>query len=92
LSEHPDIAEVVIVGVPDARTGERACAVIVTPRSHVLDVPALREFLEKKHVARFKMPEQVEFWAALPRNSSGKILHHEIRARLLATTQPRGTA
>ena len=92
LIEHPDIAEVAIVGVPDALTGERACAVIVTPRSYALDVAALREFLEGRHVARFKMPEQVEFWGALPRNSLGKILKHEIRAMLLAVTQPLGTA
>ena len=92
LIEHPDIAEVAIVGVPDARTGERACAVIATPRSHALDVAALREFLEERHVARFKMPEQVEIWGALPRNSLGKILKHEIRAKLLAVARPLGTA
>lgn len=92
LIEHPDIAEVAVVGVPDARTGERACAVIVTSRLRALDVPALREFLEKRHVARFKMPEQVEIWDALPRNSLGKILKHEIRAKLLAAAQPLGTS
>jgi non-ribosomal peptide synthetase component E (peptide arylation enzyme) len=66
--------------------------VIATPRSYAPDVAALREFLEERHVARFKMPEQVEIWGALPRNSLGKILKHEIRAKLLAVAQPLGTA
>jgi cyclohexanecarboxylate-CoA ligase len=92
LIEHPDVAEVAIVGIPNARTGERACAVIVTVGSRVLDVNALQVFLEQRHVARFKMPEQVEIWDTLPRNSVGKILKTEIRAKLLAAGPPMGVA
>ena len=90
LTEHPDIAEVAIVGIPNARTGERACAVIVPVESRAVDVNALQLFLEQRHVARFKIPEQVEIWDALPRNSLGKILKTEIRAQLLAAAQPMG--
>ena len=38
LAGHPDIAEIAIVGLPDARTGERACAVIVPKASPGPDV------------------------------------------------------
>jgi acyl-CoA synthetase (AMP-forming)/AMP-acid ligase II len=92
LSEHPDIAEVAVVGIPNARTGERACAVIIASGSRRPDVNALQVFLEQRHVARFKMPEQVEIWDALPRNSLGKVLKQEIRARLMAASQPLGVA
>ncbi len=82
LVNHPSIAEVAIVGVPDARTGERACAVIVAASGGGPGVSDLREFLEARGMARFKVPEQVSIWDALPRNDAGKVLKHEIRATL----------
>ncbi|MGH3640629.1 MAG: AMP-binding protein, partial [Mycobacterium sp.] len=59
LIGHPSIVEVAIVGVPDVRTGERACAVIVAAAGGGPDVSDLRDFLEGHGVARFKVPEQV---------------------------------
>lgn len=82
LVGHPGIAEVAIVGVPDPRTGERACAVIVTADAWAPDVADLRKFLERHGVARFKVPERVVSWDALPRNDAGKVLKHQIRATL----------
>jgi cyclohexanecarboxylate-CoA ligase len=84
LVSHPDIAEVAIVGVPDARTGERACAVIVPTSGSGPGISDLREFLEAHGMARFKVPEQVAIWAALPKNDAGKVLKHSIRATLKA--------
>lgn len=80
LAEHAGIAEVAVVGLPDARTGERACAVMVCDEG--LGVAELREFLEHRGVARFKVPEQVAIWDALPKNAAGKVLKHRIRAML----------
>jgi acyl-CoA synthetase (AMP-forming)/AMP-acid ligase II len=82
LVGHPGIAEVAIVGVPDERTGERACAVIVPANGRGPDVTELRDFLEASGVARFKVPEQVTIWAELPKNDAGKVLKHAIRATL----------
>ena len=82
LADHPGIAEIAVVGLPDDRTGERACAVIVAagePRPDVADLLAL---LQSKGVAKFKAPEQVVIWDALPKNDAGKILKHRIRAEL----------
>ena len=86
LAEHPDIAEVSIVGLPDPRTGERACAVIVPRGDPLPDIAALRAFLDARHVARFKIPEQVAIWDALPRNAAGKVLKHRIRETLIAAS------
>jgi len=83
LIDHPDIAEIAVVGVPDPRTGERACAAVVTATSAHPDVAELRRFLESKGVARFKAPEQVVAWDSLPKNDAGKVLKHKIRARLI---------
>ena len=82
LGGHPDIAEISIVGLPDARTGERACAVIVPKDSPGPDVDSLRGFLADYGVAKFKVPEQVVIWESLPKNDAGKILKHQIRAAL----------
>jgi non-ribosomal peptide synthetase component E (peptide arylation enzyme) len=82
LIGHPDIAEVAIVGLPDPRTGERACAVIVPRSPPGPDVASLRSFLDTQGVATFKAPEQVVIWDALPKNDAGKVLKHQIRAAL----------
>lgn len=82
LVGHPDIAEVAIVGLPDPRTGERACAVIVPSGDRHPDVAAVFEFLNEKGLAKFKIPEQVEIREALPKNDAGKVLKHKIREAL----------
>jgi acyl-CoA synthetase (AMP-forming)/AMP-acid ligase II len=84
LIGHPDIAEIAIVGLPDARTGERACAVIVPRKAPGPEVAGLRAFLDAQGVATFKVPEQVVIWDALPKNDAGKVLKHQIRAALTA--------
>ncbi|WIM86876.1 AMP-binding protein [Candidatus Mycobacterium wuenschmannii] len=85
LISHPAVAEVAIVGLPDARTGERACAVVVPNDQPQPDVDSLRVFLREHGVAIFKAPEQVVIWDALPRNDAGKVLKHQIRAALTTT-------
>jgi cyclohexanecarboxylate-CoA ligase len=85
LTGHPGVAEIAIVGLPDDRTGERACAVVVPSAASGPDpdVASLRSFLEDCGVARFKVPEQVVIWDDLPKNDAGKILKHQIRAALM---------
>src|SRR6185437_13534464 len=74
LARHPDVAEIAIVGLPDPRTGERACAVVVPRNPPGPDVASLRDFLEAEGVATFKAPEQVVIWDALPKNDAGKVI------------------
>ena len=85
LIDHPGIAEIAVVGLPDTRTGERACAVIVPTDQPRPDVASLRSFLQAQGVATFKAPEQVVIWEQLPRNDAGKVLKHEIQAALTRT-------
>ena len=86
LINHPAIAEIAIVGLPDTKTGERACAVIVAKGHSNPQVTDLAAFLAEKGVAKFKFPEQVVIWDALPKNDAGKVLKHKIRATLMADT------
>ncbi|OBH63146.1 cyclohexanecarboxylate-CoA ligase [Mycobacterium colombiense] len=92
LADHPGIAEIAVVGLPDERTGERACAVIVPARAQAPDVAGLLALLVSKGVAKFKAPEQVVLWDALPKNDAGKILKHQIRASLIRGDRERGEA
>jgi len=83
LVGHPDIAEIAVVGVPDDRTGERACAVIVASGRCAPDLTDLRDLLLNEGLAKFKIPEQIVIWDALPKNDAGKILKHQIQATLM---------
>jgi acyl-CoA synthetase (AMP-forming)/AMP-acid ligase II len=83
LFTHPDIADVAVVGVPDPRTGERACAVVVPnagTRPPTLD--ALRQHLLDAGLSDRKLPEQLEVVVALPRNPMGKVVKATLRQQL----------
>jgi acyl-CoA synthetase (AMP-forming)/AMP-acid ligase II len=84
LAAHPAVAEVAIVGLPDPKTGERACAVVVPRNGRFPALGALTAFLRSAGVASFKLPQQLELWDALPKNATGKVVKHEIRATLMA--------
>jgi acyl-CoA synthetase (AMP-forming)/AMP-acid ligase II len=88
LLGHPAIAEVAIIGLPNDKTGERACAVIVSNEDGVtsaaITIDDLRDFLVEKGIAKFKIPEQIEFTSLLLKNDAGKVLKHKIRDQLLA--------
>jgi non-ribosomal peptide synthetase component E (peptide arylation enzyme) len=83
LREHPNIRDVAIVGLPDAKTGERAFAAIVPLNPPAPDVADLRAFLKELGVASFKIPEAVFAMDSLPKNDAQKTLKHEIKALIL---------
>jgi acyl-CoA synthetase (AMP-forming)/AMP-acid ligase II len=92
LVQHPDIAEIAIVGIPDKHTGERACAVIVPVSPQAPTLSSIRDFLEAQGVARFKIPEQVILQDVLPRNGAGKVLKDRIRASIAGQVQPEASS
>ncbi|MEJ7583737.1 MAG: hypothetical protein WKF43_06505 [Acidimicrobiales bacterium] len=80
LYTHPQVADVAVIGLPDERTGERACAVVaLQDAQHSLSMEELRTFLTAQGLRRQAVPEQLEIVAAVPRNPAGKILKHELR-------------
>ena len=82
LFTHPKIADVAVVGLPDARRGERACAVVVTAADATpITLEEMGEFGRDAGLMVQKLPEQLELVDVLPRNPTGKVLKHELRAR-----------
>jgi len=82
LSAHPHIADVAVVGVPDAASGERVCACVVLRPGGSLDLAGVRTFMAGRGVMRQKIPEQLELLDELPRNATGKVRKDVLRARL----------
>jgi acyl-CoA synthetase (AMP-forming)/AMP-acid ligase II len=81
LFTHPKIADAAVVGLPDPKTGERACAVVVPTNAEELPtLPELFDYLTDAGLAKQKVPEQLEIVDVLPRNPAGKVLKHELRA------------
>lgn len=76
---HPSVQEVAIVGMPDPRLGERACAFIVTKANCSLTLPELTAHLERCGMAKIYWPERLELVAQLPRTASGKIQKAKLR-------------
>ena len=77
---HPDVAEVAVVGYPDAELGERLCACVAPRPGHSVDLASLVEFLRtEKQVAAFKLPERLRVLVALPRNPVGKVVKNALR-------------
>ena len=80
LHAHPAVAEAAVIGLPDDRSGERACAVVVPRPDAIVTLPALVAFLKDHNLSMHKIPEQLEIVSALPRNPTGKVLKKDLRA------------
>jgi cyclohexanecarboxylate-CoA ligase len=73
------VAEVAIVGFPDTRLGERACAFVRLREGASLTLPEVTAYLEAQRMARQYMPERLEVVQELPRTPSGKIQKFKLR-------------
>ena len=81
LYAHPGVADVAVIGLPDPRTGERACAVVSVAEGQTFDFAEMGDYLRGKGLRVNAVPEQLEIVDVVPRNPAGKILKHTLRER-----------
>ncbi|MED5812097.1 AMP-binding protein [Mycolicibacterium sp. 050232] len=81
LATHPAVADVAVIGIPDERTGERVCAVVVAHAGAPVTLESLFAHCQGRGLSKHKAPECLELVQALPRNLTGKVLKTELRAR-----------
>ncbi len=78
LHEHPSVSEAAVIGVPHPVWGEAIAAIVALKSGERVTEEEITTFCRGK-VAGYKVPKSVIFLAALPRNSSGKVLRRELR-------------
>jgi acyl-CoA synthetase (AMP-forming)/AMP-acid ligase II len=86
LFGHPKITDVAVLGLADEERGEMVCACVVPTDAG--DPPTLTEifhFCKDQGLMTQKIPERLEILDVMPRNPSGKVPKHELRAKLLAS-------
>ncbi len=83
LASHEAIGQAAVVGMPDERMGEVACAFVILRPGASLEEAALIDWC-REQMANYKVPRAVHFVDSLPVNASGKVLKTVLRERLTA--------
>ncbi len=87
MYEHPAIAEVIVVGIPDPYRGQSAKAFItLKPGAEAFTLEQLRDFLADK-LGRHEMPSALEFRDTLPKTSVGKFSRKELAAEEISKSR-----
>lgn len=81
LYEMPEILEAAVVGIPHPVYGEVPKAYVVLKEGQVLTEENVLDYCKRK-LAKYKLPEEVAFLDALPRNASGKVLKHTLKGNI----------
>lgn len=79
LLDHPSVAMIAIVAKPSPRTGEAACAFIVTKPARAITIADMAAFLIERGFAKQKIPEHLVLVESLPQTPSGKVQKHILR-------------
>jgi cyclohexanecarboxylate-CoA ligase len=79
LFKHPAVLSAALVGYPDSRLGERACAFVTLRPGHQLDLRAVQSYMAENKVAKQYWPERIEIVADLPKTPAGKVQKFQLR-------------
>jgi fatty-acyl-CoA synthase len=89
IMAHPDVLEAAVIAVPDEKWSERPCACVVRKEGATLDADGVRGFLADR-VAKWWLPDRVEFIDEVPKTSVGKFDKKDLRARFAGASEAAG--
>lgn len=84
LFKHPAVLSAALVGYPDARLGERACAFVTLRPGHTLDLADVQAYMAEHKVAKQYWPERIVIADDLPKTPTGKIQKFLLREQAKA--------
>lgn len=82
LYRHPKVVNAAVVGMPDAKLGEKCCAYLELKPGESLALEDIQSFMAKEGVAKYKWPERIEILSQLPRTPTGKVLKYVLREEI----------
>lgn len=85
LYKHKSVVEAAVVGIPDLDYGEAIRAYVV-PKEASLSKEELIAYC-KEHLAKYKIPHEIEFLKELPKNTTGKILRRSLKEEAMKQTR-----
>jgi long-chain acyl-CoA synthetase len=82
LYSHPSVLETAVIGIPDLNVGEAVKCFVVLKEPGITEDDLLAYC--RKHLAKYKVPADIEFLTELPKNTTGKILRRALKQQLLS--------
>lgn len=82
IHEHPNVSEATVIGMKHEKWGEVPMAIVVAKDGEKVTSDEIISFCTE-NMAKYKVPHQIEFLDALPRNLQGKVLKYKLREKFL---------
>jgi len=85
IRQHPGVAEVAVIGIPDTKWGERPLALVITQPDQPVDEASIRtmllDYANQGVISKWGVPERIVFVESIPKTSVGKLNKKELRER-----------
>lgn len=84
IKGHPDVYDVLVVGVPDERYGQSVTAVVQPREGSTVELEDLRDYL-RQHLSGYKLPRAITLVEQIPRNATGKAQYPKAKELAMAS-------